>query len=83
MHENRIEMYSAQNEGKFFVVERCRSIWLQYQKCVINKLDKVVDKYNNTHHRTIKMKSSNVKLHILTIVLSIMRKNLNSKLEIM
>ena len=76
-------MYSAQNEGKFFVVERCRSIWLQYQKCVINKLDKVVDKYNNTHHRTIKMKSSNVKLHILTIVLSIMRKNLNSKLEIM
>ena len=83
MHENRIEMYSAQNEGKFFVVERCRSIWLQYQKCVINKLDKAVDKYNNTHHRTIKMKSSNVKLHILTIVLSIMRKNLNSKLEIM
>ena len=27
----------------------------------INKLDDIVDEYNNTHHRTIKMKPANVK----------------------
>lgn len=28
----------------------------------INKLDEIVDKYNNTHHRTTKMKLAGVKV---------------------
>ena len=42
----------------------------------INKLDKIVNKCNNTCHRTIKMKSTDVKSRI-------MMKNLNLTLVIM
>ena len=47
-------MYSTQNEGKF---ERAKliNIRLQYQKICVNKLKDIVDKYNNTCNRTIKM----------------------------
>ena len=38
------------------------SIWLQYQKNVhIDKLDNIVNKYNNTCHSTIKMETVDVK----------------------
>ena len=62
---NNIEMYSTYNEGKSVVAER-------FIRTLINKtfkymtaisknlnfdvLDDIVDKYNNTVHRTIKMK---------------------------
>ena len=53
--------------------------WLQY---VYNdKLDGVVNKYNNTYHQTIKMKPADVKsMQILILVTKIMRKILNLKL---
>ena len=50
----------------------------------IDKLDDIVDEYNNTSHRTIKMKPVNVKdNHILILVKKLMTKILNSKLVIM
>ena len=62
---NNIEMYSTYNEGKSVVAER----FIRTQKIKIFKhmtaisknvyldvLDGIVDKYNNTVHRTIKMK---------------------------
>ena len=51
-------MYSAQNEGKSVVVERfIRTLNNVY----IDKLDDIVNEYNNTYHRTIKMKPIDVK----------------------
>ena len=51
-------MYSAQNEGKSVVVERfIRTLNNVY----IDKLDYIVNEYNNTYHRTIKMKPIDVK----------------------
>ena len=32
-----------------------------FKKCLIDKSDDIVNKYNNTYHRTIKMKSVDVK----------------------
>ena len=67
--KNEIEMdstYNEGNEGKFFVVETKRikfiNLWLQYEKNVYSgKLDDIVHKYNNTYHKTTKMKPLNVK----------------------
>ena len=62
-------MYSTNNEGKFVVAERfirtLKSKIYKYMTSVsknvyINKLDDIVDEYNNTYHTTIKMKSINV-----------------------
>ena len=51
-------MYSAQNEGKSVVAERfIRTLNNVY----IDKLDDIVNEYNNTYHRTIKMKPIDVK----------------------
>ena len=37
-------------------------MWFQFQKNVhVDKLDDIVDKYNNTYHSTIKMKPVDVK----------------------
>ena len=58
-------MYSTYNEGKSVVAERFiktlktrfLNIWQPFQKNVyFDVLDNVVDQYNNTVHRTIKMK---------------------------
>ena len=51
----------------------------------INKLDDIVNEYNNTYHRTIKMKPINVKdnTYILTFVKKLMIMILNLKLAIM
>ena len=35
--------------------------WLNIKNTYIGKLEKIVNKYNNTYHRTIKMKPVNVK----------------------
>ena len=38
------------------------SIWFHYQKYVcIDKLDAIVNEYNNTYHRTVKIKPTDVK----------------------
>ena len=61
---NHIEMYSTYNEGKSVVAERfIRTLKNKFfkhmtainQNIYCNVLDDIVDKYNNTVHRTIKI----------------------------
>ena len=63
-------MYSIHNEGKSVVAERfIRTLKKKIYKYMtaisknvyIDKLDDVVDEYNNTYHRTIKMKPVDIK----------------------
>ena len=63
-------MYSTYNEGKSVVAERfiktLKTKIYKYMTVVskslyIDKLDDIVDEYNNTCHGTIKMKPANVK----------------------
>ena len=63
-------MYSMHNEGKSVVAERfIRTLKTKIYKYMtsisknvyINKLDDIVGEYNNTYHRTIKMKPVDVK----------------------
>ena len=70
LEKNDVEMYSTHNEGKSFVVERfIRRIRTNIYKHVtsisenvyIDKLDDTVNEYNNTKHRTAKMKPIDVK----------------------
>ena len=50
----------------------------------INKLDDIVNKYNNTYHRPIKIKPVDVKPNIIiTLIKKMIRKVLNLKLMIM
>ena len=67
---NGIEMYSIYNEEKSVVAERfIRTIKTKIYKYVtsvsknvyIDKLGDIVNEYNNTYHRTIKMKPVDVK----------------------
>ena len=62
-------MYSIHNEGKSVGAERfIRTLKTKIYKYMtsvsknvyINKLDYIVDEYNNTYHRTIKMKPVDV-----------------------
>ena len=70
LEKNDIEMYSTHNEGKSVVAERfirkIKNKIYKYMTSVsknvyIDKLDDIVDEYNNTYHRTIKMKFIDVK----------------------
>ena len=63
-------MYSTHNEGKSVIAERfiktlknemCKYMPSVLQNVYIDKLDDVVNKYNNTYHSTIKMKPVDVK----------------------
>ena len=63
--DNDIEMYLIHNEGKYVVAERfiktLKTKIYKYMTSVsknvyIDKLDAIVDEYNNAYHRTIKMK---------------------------
>ena len=67
---NDIEMYSIHNEGKSVVAERLiRTLKTKIYKyptsisknAYIDKLDDIVNEYNNTYHRTIKMKPVDIK----------------------
>ena len=76
--KNNIEMYLTHNEGKSVVAERfIRTLKTKIYKYMtsisknvyIDKLDDIVNKYNNTYHSTIKMNPVDVKsTHILTLV---------------
>ena len=66
---NNIEMYSTYNEGKSVLAERfirtLKNKFFKHMTAVSKKvyfdvLDDIVNKYNNTVHRTIKMKKINV-----------------------
>ena len=68
--DNNIVMYSTHNEGKSVVAERfirtLKSKIYKYMTSIsknvyIDKLDDIVDEYNNTYHTTIKMKPIDVK----------------------
>ena len=63
-------MYSVLNEGKSVVAERfirtLKNKIYKYMTAIsknvyIDKLDDIVDEYNNTYHRAIKMKPVDVK----------------------
>ena len=63
-------MYSTNNKGKSVVAERfIRTLKIKIYKYMtlisknvyIDKLDDIVNEYNNTHHTTIKMKPIDVK----------------------
>ena len=63
-------MYSTHNEGKYVVAERfirtLKNKNYKYMTSIsknvyIDKLDDIVDEYNNTYHTTIKMKPTDVK----------------------
>ena len=63
-------MYSIDNEGKSAVAERfmgtLKTKIYKYMTSIsknvyIDKLDDIVNKYNNTYNRTIKMKPVDVK----------------------
>ena len=68
--KNDIEMYSTNNEGTSVVAERfMRTLNNKIYKYMtstsknvyIDKLDDIVDEYNNKYHRAIKMKPIDVK----------------------
>ena len=70
LRDNDIVMYSTHNEGKSVVAERfiktLKSKIYKYMTSIsknvyIDKLDDIVDEYNNTYHTTIKMKPIDVK----------------------
>ena len=70
LQDNDIVMYSKNNEGKTVVAEMfIRTLKSKIYKYItsisknvyINKLNDIVDEYNNTYHTTIKMKPIDVK----------------------
>ena len=70
LRDNDIVMYSTHNEGKSVVAERFirtlkSKIYIHMtsisKNVYIDKLDDIVDDYNNTYHTAIKMKPINVK----------------------
>ena len=70
LQDNNIAKYSTHNERKSVVAERfiriIKNKIYKYMTSIsknvyIDKLDDIVDEYNNTYHRTIKMKPIGVK----------------------
>ena len=70
LENNDIEMYSTHNERKPVVERFTRTLTNKIYKYMtsvsknmyIDKLDNIVNKYNNTYYKTIKMKPADVKL---------------------
>ena len=70
LKDNDIEIYSIHNEGKSVAAERfIKTLKAKIYKHMssvsknvyIDKLDDMVDEYNNTYHRTIQMKPVDAK----------------------
>ena len=70
MKDNDIEIYSTHNEGNYVLSERfIRTLKNKIYKHMtaisknvyFNVLNDIVDEYNNTYHKTIKMKPKDVK----------------------
>ena len=86
-------MYSTHNEGKYVIAERfIRTLKNDYYKYMtsifknvyIDKLDDIVNEYNNAYHSAIKMKPVDVKsTHTLSLVKKFMIEILNLKLVIL
>ena len=79
LQDNNIEMYSTPNEGKFVAAERfIRTLKNKINEYVtsisknvyIDKLDDIVNQYNNRYYTTTKMKPIDVKPDLnLTLVI--------------
>ena len=80
LKENRIELYSTYNEGKSVVVAAERYIRTLKNKiykhmAAVSKnayfdvLNYIVDKYNNTYHRTIQMKPIKKILNLKLVIM--------------
>ena len=92
LKDNDIAIYLIYNEGKSVVAERfIRTLKTKIYKYMtsisknvyINKLDDIVNEYNNKYHRTIKMKPVDVKaIHISTLTNTLMIKIPNLRLVI-
>ena len=70
LQDNDIEIYSTHSEVKSIAAERFmrtsknkiyKSMTSRWKSVYIDKLEEIVRKYNNTHHRTIKLKPTDVK----------------------
>ena len=70
LEDSDIEMHSIHNEGKSVDAERfiktlknkiCKYMTVISKNVYIDKLDDIVDEYNNTYHRVINMKPIDVK----------------------
>ena len=70
LKDNDVEMHSIHNGGKSVIAERfirtLKNKIYKYMTSIsknvyIDKLDDIVDEYNNTYHRTIKMKPIGIK----------------------
>ena len=64
LEKNVIQMYSTHNEGKFDIAERFIKTLknkMISKNMYIDKLDDIINKYNNPYQRTIKMKPVDVK----------------------
>ena len=90
---NNIEMYSTYNEGKSVAAERFirtlknkifKHMTAISKNIYFDALDDIVNKYNNTVHRAIKMKPIDVTLILMLNTMKIqIKKILNLKLVIM
>ena len=85
--DNNIEIYLIHNKGKSVVAERfIRTIKNKIYKYMtsvsknvyVEKLDDAVNKYNNTYHRTIKMKPT----MLLMILMAKKFKEIKTSLEL-
>ena len=62
LQDNKIEMYLTHNEGKSVAAERFvrtlknKIYYMTFisKNMYLDKLDNIINKYNNTYHRTIK-----------------------------
>ena len=70
LQDNCIELYSAHNEGKSVIakifIRTLKNKLYRYMTGIsknvyIDKLDNIVNKYNNVNHNTIKMKPVDLK----------------------
>ena len=87
-----IEMHSTHNEEKSVVAERFirtlknkiyEHMTTVSENVYIDKLDDIVNEYNNAYHRTIKMKPIDVKDNTyMTLLKKLMIKTQNLKLMI-
>ena len=73
LKDNDIEIHSIHNEGKSVIAERfvttLKNKIYKYVTSIsknvyINELDDIVDEYNKTYHRTIKIKPVDIKDNI-------------------
>ena len=90
MKTNNIEMYSTSNEGKSVVAEKSirtlknkifKHMTAISENVYFDVLDDIGDKYNNTTHRTIKMKSIDITVILMKNPMKIQIKKMVTMLE--